>query len=235
MYTREITGLLVSYGYAASVLGLGELLYRFLAVPQFYTRKFVHIWAGMWVFGIMMLMPYRWYIGIIPFATFILVNFVLWRFRLAKSVDDNSSSLGTVYFAAAITLIYALLWRPVGPTDYGSVAAAGVMALTWGDALAAIVGKNYGRHHYTIFGTTRSIEGSLAMFVASFIAMFLVLAYTPGTFIAYAAPWLTVQQAALAALVGAALATLAEALTPRGLDNLTVPLVASGAVWLLVR
>lgn len=234
MYTREITGLLISYGYAAGILGLGEVLYRFLAVPQFYTRKFVHIWAGMWVFGIMMLMPYRWYIGIIPFATFIVVNFVLWRFRLVKSVDDGSS-LGTVYFAAAITLIYALLWRPAGLEDHGSIAAAGVMALTWGDALAAIVGKNFGRHRYTIFGSTRSIEGSLAMFVASFIAMFLVLAYTPGTFIAYAAPWLTLQQAALAALFGAALATLAEAITPRGLDNLSVPLVASGAVWLLVR
>lgn len=231
---RELYGLLFSFGYALGLLGLAELMYRALGVPQFYTRKFVHIWAGMWALAIMMLF-YQWWMGIIPFAVFIVVNFVLHRFRLAKSVEDSDSTLGTVYFAAAITLLYALLWRPIGPTDYGPVAAAGVMALTWGDALAAIVGKNIGRRHYTLFGTTRTLEGSLAMFLVSFVVIFLVLKYLPGTFVAYNATWLTLTQALLAALVGAALATVAEALTPHGLDNLTVPLVASGAIWLLVK
>ena len=95
MFASEITGLIVSYAYALGILGLAELLYRKLDVPQFYTRKFVHIWAGMWVFGIMLLF-YRWLLGIIPFATFIVVNYVLHRYPLAKSVNAEVCKLGTV-------------------------------------------------------------------------------------------------------------------------------------------
>ena len=234
MFASEVTGLIISFAYALGLLGLAEVLYRFLGVPQFYTRKFVHIWAGMWAFGIMLLF-YRWWLGIIPFAVFILVNFVLHRYRLAKSVEAEQSSWGTVYFAAAITLVYALLWRPIDEHDFGPVAAAGVMALTWGDSFAAMIGKRFGRHTYTAFGTTRSFEGSAVMFLISFLVIFLVMRFIPGSFIAGFATVLTVNQVLIVAFAGATIATLAEALTPSGLDNLTVPLLASGAIWLLVR
>ncbi len=57
------------------------MLRRRLAVPQGLTRKLVHIGAGMWVFGILALFD-RWQIGVLPFASFVLVNFLFYRYRV---------------------------------------------------------------------------------------------------------------------------------------------------------
>lgn len=233
MFQAEWTGLLYSYLYALGILGLGEVLYRVADVPQFYARKFVHVAAGMWVFGIMMLF-HRWYIGIIPFASFIVVNAIIWRYRLSKAVEPEHGAPGTAYFALAITLLFAVLWRPIGPDDYGPIAAAGAMALTWGDAMAAISGRLFGRHAYTVAGTMRTLEGSAVMFGVSFVTMLLVLLLLPGSFIAQSVTPLPLFRALFAALLGAAAATAAEAVTPRGLDNLSVPIAAAGVVWLVV-
>ncbi len=218
-------GLLLSYAYATALLGVSELLRRG-GVSQRISRKVVHVGAGMWVFGILSLFS-SWQFGIIPFATFILVNALLYRFRLAKGIDATDSTPGTVYFALAITLLFALLWRPQGPIDRVPAAVAGAMALTWGDALAALVGQRYGRHHYTIAGSTRSLEGSATMFVVSALACWLVLTLLPGSALAPFAPAVGAGRALLVALLAAGAGTLAEAVSPRGLDNLSVPLVVA--------
>ncbi len=150
-------------------------------------------------------------------------------------MDAADSPPGTVYFALALTLLFALFWRPAGPLDRAPVAVAGAMALTWGDALAALVGQRWGRHRYRIAGSERSWEGSAAMFLASLAALTLTLALLPGSWLEPACvaarhsglrSWL--------ALLAAGVATLVEAVSPRGLDNLAVPLVAAGLVLLVL-
>jgi hypothetical protein len=96
------TGLGISYAYAIGLLLTGEALHRFAGLPADLTRKIIHIGAGMWVFGILTLFD-RWEIGIIPFATFIFVNFILYRYRVVRAMDREDSSPGTIYFALAIT------------------------------------------------------------------------------------------------------------------------------------
>lgn len=229
----DLIGLAISYAYAGGLLVVAELLRRRCGVGQELTRKFVHICAGMWVFGVLTLFE-RWQIGVLPFASFIAVNLLLYRYRLVKAIDSERDSPGTVYFAAVITLLFALLWRPQGPLDRAPVAAAGVMALTWGDALAALVGLRLGRHRYTVGRSVRSWEGSATMFAVSTLAVFLTLALLPGSALCPLAPALPPGRALPAALLAAAAATLAEAVSPHGSDNLTVPLVTAAAVWALV-
>ena len=94
--------------------------------------------------------------------------------------------------------------------------AVGVLALTLGDAAAGIVGTRWGRRPFVVWGEPRTLEGSTAAFAAtaaSTLGVLLVLGPETG-------------QVGLCALqVGLAVA-LAEAASPRGLDNLTVPLAA---------
>jgi phytol kinase len=226
MTNAEWIGLVVSFGYATGLLVAGELLRRGFGVPPELTRKLIHIGAGMWIFGILALFD-RWQIGIIPFAGFIGVNALLYRYRLVKAMDANDSSPGTIYFALVITLLFALLWRPEGPVDRVTAAAAGIMAMTWGDALAALFGRRFGRRHYTIGGSTRTLEGSAVMFAASALAMALTLLLLPGSALAPLAMPLGASRALTAALLGAGAATLAEAVSPHGSDNLSVPVVAT--------
>lgn len=231
MTSAELTGLITSYIYASSLLAVAELLRRRFGVGQELTRKFVHICAGMWVFGILGLFG-RWQIGIIPFATFIGVNWLLYRYRLVSAIDSERDSPGTVYFAASITLLFALLWRPEGPHDRAPVAVAGVMALTWGDALAALIGMRLGRHRYRVGHSVRSWEGSTVMLLVSALVIMLSLWLLPGSAFCPLAPPVGFGQALLVGLAAAAAATLVEAISPHGTDNLSVPLVAAGVALL---
>jgi phytol kinase len=232
MTNAELLGLLISFGYATGLLVAAEALRRRFGVAPELTRKLIHIGAGMWIFGILALFD-RWQIGIIPFAGFIGVNALLYRYRLVKAMDANDSSPGTIYFALVITLLFALLWRPEGPIDRVPAAAAGIMAMTWGDALAALFGRRYGRRRYTIAGSTRTLEGSAVMFAASAVAMALTLLLLPGSALAPLAPPLGAGRALAAAVLGAAAATLAEAVSPHGTDNLSVPVAGAAVVLLL--
>lgn len=232
MTNSDLIGFAASYAYATGLLVVGEVLRRFFGLSPNLTRKFIHISAGMWVFGILLLFTH-WESGILPFATFIFLNYLLYRYRLIGAMDTADSSPGTVYFAISVTLLFGLLWRPDGPIDRVPIAVAGVMAMTWGDALAALIGRRFGRHKYQVGLAVRTWEGSAAMFVASTAAMFLVLLLLPGSALSpHSVPFDT-GRALLAALVGGAVATLAEALSPHGTDNLSVPLVAAAVVGAL--
>lgn len=233
MTSNDLIGLIASYAYAIGLIALAELLRRALRAPQELTRKLVHIGAGMWVFGVLALFDH-WQWGVLPFASFIVGNYLFYRYRVFGSMDSDNGTPGTVYFALAITLLFALLWRPQGPLDRAPIAAAGAMALTWGDALAALVGRRYGWHRYRVGRTVRSWEGSAALVVAATLSMFLVLTLLPGSALSPLATPIAPARALAVALVGASVAAGAEALSPHGTDNLSVPLVATGVLLLLV-
>jgi phytol kinase len=100
---------------------------------------------------------------------------------------------------------------------------ASMMPLTWGDAMAAIIGRRYGYYRFTIGGRTRSLEGSIAMFFWSWVTTSLALFVMPYLVARPPIDWL------LAILYGGAVAlfcTPVEALSPWGIDNLTVPAAA---------
>ncbi|MEH2190558.1 MAG: phosphatidate cytidylyltransferase [Nostoc sp.] len=232
MINNDFIGLAASYTYATGLLIIGEGLRRLFGVKPDLTRKVIHIGAGMWAFGVLLLFS-RWEIGIIPFATFIGLNYLFYRYRIIGAMDTQDSSPGTVYFAISVTLLFGLLWRPDGPVDSIPIAVAGIMAMTWGDALAALIGRRFGQHKYQVGNSVRSWEGSAAMFVASTVVIFLVLLLLPGSSLSPLATPLGFGWALLTAVVTATFATLAEAVSPHGTDNLSVPLVAAGVVWVM--
>ncbi|MCC5656079.1 phosphatidate cytidylyltransferase [Nostoc sp. XA010] len=232
--TNDFIGLAISYVYAIGLLVIGEGLRRLFGVKPDLTRKVIHIGAGMWVFGALLLFNH-WEIGIIPFASFIGLNYLFYRYRIIGAMDTQDSSPGTVYFAISVTLLFGLLWRPDGPVDSVAIAVAGIMAMTWGDALAALIGRRFGQHKYQVGNSVRSWEGSAAMFVVSTVVIFLVLLLLPGSSLSPLGKPFSLAWALLTAVITATFATLAEAVSPHGTDNLSVPLVAAGVVWVIMQ
>jgi len=222
-----VKGLLLSFGYAGAILVAAEAARACCAVPTALTRKAVHISAGMWVFAIPALFSDK-AVGLVPFASFIFINWALYRLRMLPSVDAPDASPGTVFFALSITALFAVLWRPDAPgLDLGAVAQTAVMAMTWGDALAALVGQRCGRMRYRALAVAneRTLEGSLAMLLVSWAAMLGALACLP-----VQGSMLPLAVTAPATLWAAAAATLVEAASPFGLDNLLVPPVAAAVL-----
>jgi len=199
---------LLSFIYVFAVLGIAEGLRRAFRLPVAFTRKVVHISVGMWAWGTAALFTNKWF-AIIPPAAFIVLNYVSYRRNLFTAMESaDKSNLGTVYFPLAFLAIILLFFD----VNKGFMVAA-LMPMTWGDAFAATIGRRYGRRHYIIFGARRSIEGSITMLLCSLISVFATL------FAFGASP----DAAFSASLILALLATLAEAISPFGLDNLLVP------------
>jgi len=210
--------LVISYVYVFAVIGVGEGLRKWRGYSTEFTRKLIHISVGMWAFGTVLLFEH-WYFAIIPPLSFVVLNYISYRGEIFKSVElGEKGNLGTVYFPISFAIILCLFWeRP-------SLLVASLMPMTWGDALAAILGRRYGQRKYTILGSSRSVEGSLAMFLFSWLSTFVALLLLPPL------GW---QTSLLYSLAVAVFATLIEALSPWHIDNLTVPLL-SAALFHLV-
>jgi phytol kinase len=230
--SRDILGLVLSYIYAFGLLFGVEALGRRSHWPQVVTRKAIHIGAGMWIWGILALFEH-WQAGIIPFATFVLLNYVFYRRQTFRAMDTSESTPGTVYFALSTSLLFGLLWRTGGAPDRAPVAAAAVMAMTLGDAAASLVGQRWGSHTYRFLGHQRSWEGTATMGVVSLLSIGATLLALPGSALSPASvPW-TMWGAAVIAACGSAVATSAEALSPVGTDNLSVPLLSALAMYVV--
>jgi dolichol kinase len=217
-WTQDYTALVLSYVYVFGVISVGEFLRWAGKRPTSFTRKFIHIGVGMWVVGTALLFE-TWYLALIPPATFVVINTISHLRGTIKAMETgDKGNLGTIYFPIAFGAIIYYFWpQPV-------LMVAAMMPLTWGDAMAAISGQRHGHYRYTITGRERTLEGSVAMFLWSWVMTSLALFTMP--YLAGKPPihWL------LTLIYGAAVAlvcTIVEALTPWGIDNLTVPAAAA--------
>jgi len=111
------------------------------------------------------------------------------------------------------TLSFVLVAIICGTIYYKQFAGVLAMAmLGWGDGLAPIVGTRYGKMKYHIL-SDKSVEGSLAFLVGSIAA---------GLFFSYLIVPQSFHPSNIVAI--AVIATIVEGVSPKELDNLTIPL-----------
>jgi dolichol kinase len=219
--TRDVVALIVSFIYVFAAIGVAEGLRKWRGYSVDFTRKFIHIAVGMWAYGTVLLFERRTF-AIIPPLAFVAINALShWRGTFRAMETGEKWKLGTVYFPLAFAAILWFLWeRP-------ELLVASLMPMTWGDALAAVAGRRIGRHRYTILGNTRSLEGSAVMAAAGFVATLVPL-------LLLAAPPLGAFTAIGVAAAMVLAATIIEAVSPWGIDNLTVPAVSAAVLVLLL-
>ncbi len=190
--------------------GAAEGVRRFTSANPEITRKIVHIGSGQVILLAWWLQTPTW-MGIAASVLFSLVALLSYRYPILPGINGvGRHSLGTFFYATSIGLLTAAFW----PMNLPQYAALGILVMTWGDGLAALVGQNFGRHPYKIVGSPKSWEGSATMLLVSFTVSLPILGFTAG---------FTASIGLIAALVALA-ATILETLSFYGLDNLTVPL-----------
>lgn len=225
MSGADLRAILLSFAYVLAALLVADFLRR-RGVSVTVTRKAVHIAVGMWVFPTLFLFDH-WAWALLPPLVFAVLNGLSLRFRFFGGIEIAERSLGTVLFPLSFAALLAIFW----PLKLQVIAVAGVMAMTWGDALASLVGKAYGQRGYQVWGQRKTWLGSVACFSWSMLAITLSLRllsiYQPQPFAAD--PPRVLLCAALASLAG----TVAEALSPKGTDNLFVPFATAGVLYLL--
>lgn len=215
---NNLLGILLSFVFIFAVLFLARFLEKY---GKEYSRKAVHVLLCNWWLLAMAFFDNPLWAAVVP-ACFVVLNYLSYRFGLFSAMErgEGKEDLGTVYYALSL-LILAL--ATFGPLNAPVIGGVGILAMGYGDGLAAVVGKLRPIRQYKVFKSKRSIGGSAVMFAATFITTALLLNFT-----GQASVWLP-------ALAVAAAATVLEAVTPLGLDNLTVPLGASGICWLMLN
>jgi len=209
---------------AAAWLGLigltAEWLHRTKAADPETVRKVVHIGAG----NVILL---AWWLGI-PASIGIsasvvagIITFISYQLPILPSINGvGRKSLGTFFYAISIGILIAWFWS-LQPY----FAVLGVLVMTWGDGLACTIGQRFGKHPYTLWGMKKSWEGSSAMLIVSYIVSSLILLSVYGN------AW----QVWVIALAVALIATLLEAFSKFGIDNLTVPLGSAALSFALAQ
>lgn len=192
---------------------------RFAQSDSEIVRKIVHIGTGnvillAWWFNI----PAS--IGITASILASVFTLLSYRFPLLPGINSvGRKSLGTFFYSVSIGVLIAWFWYLKQPY----YAALGILIMSWGDGLAALIGKRFGKHKYNVLGGQKSLEGSFTMTVVSFIVSILILHNVQGN---------TWEVFVISAVV-AVFATGLEAISFLGIDNLTVPLGSAALAFVL--
>lgn len=189
------------------VLAGSELIRRRLGVANENARKTYHVVHALIFSAAPFLVSYNIIIGL---EVLILLEILaVKKFNLLPWLYNVGRISWGEYFGIAAVIALAL----IEPNKWVFLAA--MLHLGIADAAAAVVGTRYGRRHqFKVFGQTKSLQGSLAFFVASLGLTTLVILVSNST-----------SDSMLLIALLPLITTAAETVSPYGVDNFVIPLL----------
>ena len=219
MFWSDIVALIIVYAYVVVVFFLAEKVLK--SRPEV-SRKFLHIMVGNMIFA----MPFfsdPWIMLLFITLPITIALFFLTEYspiKIENEVTESGHALGLFFYAGIWSILLFIFPIMIDPNLLWIVALA-IVPLVYGDGFAALVGGKWGRVKYHVFGGEKSLEGSLAMLaVTAVLAVFVWMFYTA---LGYTLPEFNFWYI----LIISALATICEAVSYGGVDNLTVPAVTA--------
>jgi phytol kinase len=225
-----LAGMPLALAYAVGAAALAAWLRVARGVRTPYTRKVFHFF----VISAAAVVQLIWGLpGVSVFGGTVacVVLFTVWRgdgFPFYEAIARASDAPHRTLFIL-VPLVTTALGGVISNLFFAPFAPVGYMVTGWGDAVGEPVGTRWGKHRYSVpslagVRATRSLEGSAAVFLTSFAASALAVA--------------TMGHGPRALLVGlacGAVATIVEAFSSHGTDNLTVQVAASAVAWWMLR
>jgi phytol kinase len=208
--------MLLTFVYVFSVPPLMDYLVTNHGLPRDISRKITHICAGSVIIFLPLFIDGHWshYLNVTVFAvwTILLIQKGLFAAEddqavktMTRTGDKRELLKGTLYFVIVAMICGTLYYKRL----------EGVLAMAilgWGDGLAPVIGTRFGKMKYHVL-SDKSVEGSLAFLVGSVAAgLFFVKLILPDMFDPF--------QIIAVSIV----ATIVEGLSPKEVDNLTIPL-----------
>ncbi|MHA2363949.1 MAG: DUF92 domain-containing protein, partial [Candidatus Hodarchaeales archaeon] len=207
--------LIVSY--VVFWLFLTEILGRYQKLSKSNARKLLHIVLG----NVILLVPFfgDFIIAIsipllfIPINYFLSPNSPIKKLRL--DTFEAGHAWGTVLYPISLTIIVFFCY------DNPWLLIACFFPLAYGDGLAAVIGERANKGFFSGLGGQKTLIGSWtfiwASFVSVFVGLFLLKFFDIITF--------SIEFIIFASIIVAILATLIELLSPKGTDNLFIPII----------
>lgn len=205
---------------------------RFLPVPSEEFRKTLHIM----VVGSVLVFTYAFSTWQAALVSAVLLAVGLYpvlalaeglpgfsKLLIQRKPGEIKRSLLAVFTMLAVLI--AVCWGHLGEKY---LIVASVFAWGFGDAAAALVGKRFGRRYIQgkLVEGRKTLEGTAAMFAASFLAVLAVL------LVYRAVSWYSYVPVAAAV---AAVSAVVELYTRDGMDTMTCPLAAALVLIVFIR
>jgi phytol kinase len=102
-------------------------------------------------------------------------------FEVMARTDDYKAGhiYGPLYYIISIGILVSVFAYPAASAYWPlfTLAGVGLFSMYYGDGLATIVGMRWGKHKYTVGKCTRSVEGSITVFLMTVLSTFIVVYY----------------------------------------------------------
>ena len=207
------------------LLVFNELNYRRLKVKGEITRKFAHFTATLATVPFPYIFPSHWYILVLALLFFAVLLFTQHGTQLKSIHDIQRKSIGS--YLLPLSIYISFLLSDIMDNKFIYILPMLILAIS--DPMAAILGINIRNFNgrIKVFGKklNKTWLGSGAFFASSFVISILALYFNRGLF-DLKAFWLS--------LLLATVTTLAELISWRGSDNLSIPLSAVGVLLLFL-
>ena len=206
---QNFIGIIVSYVFVGLIIISSKFFEKY---GEEASRKYIHIaLVGWW--PIAMAFFNNTICALIVPISFVIINYLSYKKDLIKTMErSKKDGLGTVYYAISLVLMVIYTFEIVKRPEFGF---CGMSIMCLGDGFASVIGKKVKSYEYKIGNTKKTLAGSLTMFIISFIILTTYL-------INMGSPLWIVKS-----ILTAILLTIVEALSIKGTDNITVPVIAT--------
>ncbi len=206
--------------YVFSLVALMEVFVTRFGLARDLSRKITHIGAGMIIAFLPLFDDTHWskYFNVSIFVIWIALLVQKGLFAdvndeavktMTRTGDRRELLKGPLYFVIVATICGTLFYK-----TFEGVLAMSILG--WGDGMAPIIGSRYGKIKYQIL-SPKSVEGSLTMFVSAFVASLLLVQFI-----------VPQEYNFNRILILSGIATIAEGISPKELDNFIIPLAVIG-------
>ncbi|EAY29260.1 diacylglycerol/polyprenol kinase family protein [Microscilla marina] len=197
-----------------------EFFYHRLKTRAEITRKYVHIVTGLLTMLFPPLIQNHWLVLLLC-SSFLIILLASLYFKLLPSINAvERTTRGSILYPVIVYCCYLMYLSQ----DQFIFYYIPILILTLCDPMAALVGKHFPRGKYITFGHCKTLSGSAGFFAAAVItSLCLVVGLEQ----------MTLTKTLIITVSVAMVTTIAEALSHKGYDNLTIPFSALAMLMLI--
>jgi len=222
---NELTSLAILASITIFFLVTFELLARKNIISKSLSRKLLHITTGFVVVYSPFVLQSFWIVTFIGIA-FSVTNYILIKRKVLKQINDTQTvNLGIFYYPLSFLICILIFWNV-----NKFIISLSFLIFSIGDALAALVGNSSTTKYFTrITKEPKTFNGAITFILSSFFLLWIVrlTLWKNFNFIDY--DWLSFS---FLALIFSLLGGITEAISTKGTDNLSLPIVLSSATMM---
>ncbi len=193
------------------VMLIAEAAYRLFKVPTEWSRKIAHVGSGIVALSYPDFIQNHFIILALT-VSFTIILYTCKKMGWFPSIFSvGRKSYGELLFVWSSWLLF-WLYQYTGENIYFYLPFSVVV---FADPMAALIGKSFPVKVYSIFNHNKSFGGSLAFFIVTFILSYYFLTMTAWS-----------HNILFISILHSIVLTLVEAVSVKGWDNLSIPLVS---------